>query len=300
MRRGTPPTLADNSGALTIRIITSTPVDQMTWSVPANAGAGVTSPGALAADETYLVTVSGTVAAGGGVLADAECSTTPADPVWRRNRVADPAYPGAERLDVLVDKQATTLTAVTDSNGSSCDVDQPRLSHRPAAIGHATDQPARRRPDPAGQHGCPDGDRHPRGAADRARDGGTGHQIAGRCQSARIYLAGSQLRITAVGTYTFGPGTKADAECTSPTAKPNWTNVKGGPVDGSGNTLGDVTVAGHSRQWQAAGGKSCDAATHTYTLTYTPSTTGPLSFGVADTSFSDNAGTMAITVVPVG
>ena len=103
-----PTTLADNSGALTIRVISSAPSTTMTWSVPANAGAGVTSPGALAANETYVVTVSGTVAAGSGVVVDAECSTTPTDPVWSRDRVADPAYPGAERLDVLVDKQATT------------------------------------------------------------------------------------------------------------------------------------------------------------------------------------------------
>jgi hypothetical protein len=295
-----PTTLADNSGALTIRVISSTPVDQMTWSVPATAGAGVTSPGALAADETYLVTVSGTVAAGGGVLADAECSTTPTDPVWRRNRVADPAYPGAERLDVLVDKQASTMSAVTDPTGSSCDVANHvyRSVLRPWST-----RPINLRVDdltPQDNTGALTVTVtrvvQPTGPETIALD----TKVPAGARSARIYLAGSPLRITAVGTYTSGPGTKADPECTSPTAKPNWTNVKGGPVDGSGNTLGDVTVAGHSREWQASGGKSCDPATHTYTLTYTPSTTGPLSFGVADTLFSDNAGTMALTVVPVG
>ena len=180
-----PTTLTDNSGALTIRVIRSTPVDQMTWSVPGNAGAGVTSPGALAANETYIVTVTGTVAVGGGVATDAECSTTPTDPVWRRDRVADPAYPGAERLDVLVDKQATTFDRGDRQRRLVVRRRRPRLSHRAQAAGHATDQPARRRPDPAGQHGCADGDGHPRRAADRGRDGDGRLQVGRRCPARR-------------------------------------------------------------------------------------------------------------------
>ena len=36
----------------------------------------------------------------------------------------------------------------------------------------------------------------------------------------------------------------------------------------------------------------CDAATHTYYLTYTPRETGPLTLGVADLDLADNLGTV--------
>ena len=288
-----PTTLADNSGALTIRVIKSSPVDQMTWSVPANAGAGVTSPGALAAGETYVVTVSGTVATGGGVLADAECSTTPGDPVWRRDRTADPAYPGAERLDVLVDKQATAFSAVTDSDGSSCDVTNHayRTVLKPSStrpINLRVDDPtpldntgaltvtATRVVQPTGPETVALNTTVPAGA-----------------QTARTYLSGRVLRVTATGTYTVAPGVTADAECTRTTTDPIWSSTRA-------NVDGDVTVGGSNPVFRGPGSAACDATNHAYTLTYTPSTTGPLSFGLADTVFSDNAGTVTLTVTPVG
>jgi hypothetical protein len=46
-------------------------------------------------------------------------------------------------------------------------------------------------------------------------------------------------------------------------------------------------------------GTTCDT-NHAYSLTYTPTTTGPLSFGLVDTQFSDNSGAVSITVTPVG
>ncbi len=42
-----PTTLADNSGALAVRLIALVPREQMTWQLPASGAAGVTSPGAL-------------------------------------------------------------------------------------------------------------------------------------------------------------------------------------------------------------------------------------------------------------
>ena len=60
-----PTTLADNSGALSIRVLAVVPRDEMAVAVPATAAAGVTTPGALETGGTYAVTVSGTVDAGG-------------------------------------------------------------------------------------------------------------------------------------------------------------------------------------------------------------------------------------------
>jgi hypothetical protein len=294
-----PTTLTDNSGALTIRVIKSAPVDQMTWSVPASAGAGVTSPGALAKGQTYIVTVTGTFAAGGGVLADGECSTTPADPVWRRTRDTDPALPGAERLHVLVDKQAAAFTAVTDLNTTTCDTNH---VYR-AVLTPSKTRPINLRVDdltPLDNTGALTVTAtrfvQPTGAEAVAVDSKT----ATGAQTGRLYQAGRALRITAVGSYTFAAGKKADAECTSTTATPVWHNPRNGGVDRSGNSLRDVTVAGLSRDWKAPRSATCDGTHHTYTLTYTPSITGPLAFGVADTSFRDNAGKVSVTVVPIG
>jgi hypothetical protein len=127
-----------------------------------------------------------------------------------------------------------------------------------------------------------------------------GSTSAAGAQTARIYKGGMTVHLSVVGSYTFAPGKLADAECTSTTSTPTWHNPQAGGVDASGNSLRDVTVGGRSRAWTAAGGGECDAAHHTYTLNYTPATTGPLPFGIADTTFSDNAGTVSVTVVPVG
>jgi hypothetical protein len=286
-----PTTLADNSGALSIRIIKSSPVDQMAWSVPANAGAGVTSPGALSAGASYVVTVTGTVDAGGGVLADAECSTTPADPVWRRDRSADPASPGAEALDVLVDKRPLAFSARTDSDGSTCDVANHvyRTVLKPTSTRPINLRVGDSTPLDNGRALAVSVTRvvQPTAPETFALD----TTWASGAQTAGIYLAGHALQLKVVGAYTLGADTTADAECTSTTVDPTWRTTRTG-VDG------DVTVGGAATyDWLNAGARTC-AANHTYTLTYTPPVTGPLTFGVADTLFSDNRGTVAITVTP--
>ena len=107
-----PTTLTDNSGALTIRVHRRRAAGRDDLAVPATAAAGVTSPGALEAGGTYLLTVVGTVDAGGGVVSDAECSTSPADPVWRRDRsVRRRPTRAADHLDVLVDRRRRDLHA---------------------------------------------------------------------------------------------------------------------------------------------------------------------------------------------
>jgi hypothetical protein len=60
-----------------------------------------------------------------------------------------------------------------------------------------------------------------------------------------------------------------------------------------------VTIDGRTRTWVLSGG-SCDTATHTYSILYSPSNTGPVRLGVADASLADNHGTLTVTVEPVG
>lgn len=292
-----PTPLSDNSGALSIRVIRSAPVDDMTWSVPATAGAGVTSPGALAAGETYVVTVSGAVNAGAGVTADAECSATSADPVWRRDRSFDPANPAADRLNVLVDKQDMTFEAVTN-DGTGCNPGDHtyRLVLKPTStrtINLRVDDPARtddggaltvhvvRVVQPTGPETV---------ALNTAATTGA--------VSARTYLARKPLRLTATGTYTYAPGFSADAECTATTG--TWSRSRSGMPGGSASgDAGDVTVNGSLQSWTSVPGGSCDPANHSYTLLVTPSKTGQLTFGVADLNLADNVGTVVLTVEPV-
>jgi hypothetical protein len=291
-----PTTLADNAGALTIRIVRSSPVESMTVTVPATAGAGVTSSGALAAGETYLMTVTGTVSAGAGVTADAVCSSTPADPTWRRDRVADPAAPGVERLDLRLDKAAVALDAVTDLDGSRCD----SVNHTyRAVLKPRTTRPVNLRVD------------------DPVRTDDTGaltvtftHVVApvgpetlaldtaatSDPKTARTYLAGKPLKVTVTGTYTYATGTTSDAKCSITTTDPTWRSSR--LLDPSGGQLADVTVDGRVPSWRTTSGASCDPATHTYTATYTPSVTGALALGVADAIRSDNVGALSVTVEP--
>jgi hypothetical protein len=290
-----PTTLADNSGALTIRIIKSAPVDSMTWTVPGTAGAGVTSPGALLSGETYVVTVTGTVETGSGVATDAECSRTPMDPSWQHDRAVNPTYPSAERLDALIDHRSATFSAGTNGNSSSCDV----INHAYRTVVKPQEtRPINVRvddPTPADNVGALTVTAtrvvQPTGSETVALD----TTLATGAQSARTYLSGRALTITATGTYAYDSATTADAECSITTT----------PVDATwrtsrANVLGDVTVGGISPTWHGPGGTACDASTHAYSLTYTPSTTGPLSFGLADTVFTDNSGSVSITVTPVG
>ncbi|MDQ1626259.1 MAG: hypothetical protein QOI54_3 [Actinomycetota bacterium] len=292
-----PTPLSDNSGALSIRILRSAPVEDVTFAVPAGAAAGVTSPGALSAGQTYLVTVSGTVDAGAGVTADAECSSTPSDPVWRRERAADPAYPGVERLDVLLDKSAVAFDPVTDADGSRCDASN--HSYR-FTLTPRTTRPVNLRVDDlyrgddAGAFTAritrvvqPSGPETVTVSSTAAADATT----------ARTYLAGKPVKLTATGTYTYAAGTTSDARCSATTADPTWRSNR--LLDAGGNQLGDATVNGRVPSWRTASGAACDSTTHTYTYTYTPTVTGPLSLGVADLTRGDNAGSLTVTVEPV-
>ena len=294
-----PTTLTDNSGALTVRVIALVPRDELTWQLPATAAAGVTSPGALEAGGTYLLTVSGTVGAGGGVTSDAECSTSPADPVWRRDRSVDVTDPSSDNLDVLVHGDDRTFRPVTDPDGDGCDADG--HTYRLTVTAGSTRALNLRVDDPAWGDDT--------GAltvtAVRVRPAVDTETVAvdpaaPALTTTRSYLAGQQLRITATGTYTYAAGVTADAECSATTADPVWRSTRSALLV-DGRYLGDLTVNGSAPDWRTATGtSSCDPATHSYQLLYTPAQTGPLTLGLADLDLADNLGTLTVTIGPAG
>ena len=292
-----PTVLSDNTGALTIRVLSAEARDPLAWGVPAAAPTGVTSPGALAAGSTYVVTVTGTVEAGNGITADAECSTSTTDPGWRRVRSVLPADPYADHLDVLVDRRSETFRPVTDPDGDGCD-----------ATGHAyrlvvsptTTRTINLRVDDP----LPSDDTGSLSVSVVRVPPVVGTETIGvntaqaAVTTARTYLAGQPLRITATGSWTFAPNVSADAECSSTVADPVWRTTRSTMVVG-GRYLGDVSLDGWLPEWlPAAGGVGCDPTTHAYVVTYTPTQTGPISLGVADLDLTDNAGTVILTISP--
>ena len=289
-----PTTLTDNAGELTVRIIAVVPRAEMDWDVPATAAAGVSSPGALEAGATYLVTVTGTVDAGNGVTADAECSATTADPVWRRSRSVIADLASADHLDVLLNRRGIAFTPVTDPDGDRCDSTGHayRYELRPsttATVNLRVDDPEWA--DDAGALSVHVARVDPAVGTETV----VVDTAAENVPSTRNYLRGQALLLTATGTYTPQAGVTADAECSATTADPVWRTGSG--AWSSNRYLGDVTVNG-SGSWTGSGGTACDATTHTYVWTYTPSVSGPLTLGVADPDRTDNVGTVTVTIAP--
>jgi hypothetical protein len=291
-----PTTLSDNAGALSVRVIALTPQAGMDWQVAATAGAGVTSPGALEGGRTYLMTVTGMVNAGNGVTADAECSSTTTDPVWRRDRSLDPADPTADHLDLLLDREDVTFTPVTDPDGDGCDTTG--HTYRRVITPSSTDAVNLRVDDPAW------GDDY--GAlqvhVERVDPVVGTETVSLDTRSAgavttRNYLAGQRLRLTATGTWTPAAGVTADAECSTTTADPTWRTSRA-ELYAEGRYLGDVTLNGTSGDWVTASTARCDTAMHAYSWTVTPGTTGPLTIDVADVDRADNLGVLTVTISP--
>ena len=259
-------------------MIALVPRDQMSWQLPATAAAGVTSPGALEAGGTYLLTVSGRSRPAAGSPRTPSARRSLADPVWRRDRSVDVTDPSADNLDVLVDGDDRTFRPVTDPDGDGCDADG--HTYRLTVTAGSTRAVNLRVDDPAWGDDT--------GAltvtAVRVRPAVDTETVAvdtaaPAVATTRNYLAGQQLRITATGTYTYAAGVTADAECSATTADPVWRSTRSTLLV-DGHYLGDLTVNGSPPDWRTATGtSSCDPATHSYQLLYTPAQTGPLTLG---------------------
>ena len=294
-----PTTLADNDGALTVRIVSAAPRATMDWQLPATAAAGVTSPGGLAAGARYIVTVTGTVNAGGGVTSDAECSITTSDPVWRWDRSVLSSSPGSDHLDVLIDRTDVTFTPVSDPAASICDATSHSYRYEFTA---AESRPINLRiDDPT----WTDNDGSLSVHVERV-DPVVGtetvpvNSAAADVATTRKYLAGQALRLTATGTYTYASGVTADAECSALSSSPTvWESAPSRMVVG-GKAMGDLTVDTRLPDWVPSAGGACDSATHAYSWLYTPTRSGPLTLGVADADRTNNVGTVTVTISPAG
>jgi hypothetical protein len=290
-----PWTRSDNSGSLSIRVIKSAPADVLAWEVRANVATGITSPGALVAGQTYRATITGVVDAGGGVTSDAECSATVDDPVWLRQR----AVLDGDDFDVLVDRADLRWEPVSQPDPDvACD----SVDHGYTTLLHPTEtRPVNIRV----------GDAYSRDNTGSLQvrveriipvEGSETVEVdssnpAG-ATTTRVYPAGLAVTLRVQGTYEIAPGITADAECSTTTADPFWRSSRTDLTTSTGQALGDLLVGGQLLDWQTASGSRCDSTDHSYLLQWTPQTTGPIAFAVADEQHADNAGNLTVTVEP--
>jgi hypothetical protein len=278
----------DNAGNLNVRITDLGVRNRMSWRVPANAAAGVTSPGSLQAGVEYDVVVAGTWRAGGGVRADAECSATSGDSTWRRERDGD--------HDVLLDRDGVRFEPVVN-DGGDCNIENHayRYTFTPGET-----RPVNLRVDDFGGYGnnrgalrvrvAPHVEAEPEpaepGSIEREEitvDSASSTPV----RTQQSYPAGTRLRLSVTGTYNYRGWVNADAECADYYWSTGWGNHLGG--------RGDLAINGQSGTWRPNDGSGdCDSR-NGYWREWPVDETGPLSFAIAE-SHTENRGSLTVTV----
>jgi hypothetical protein len=112
--------------------------------------------------------------------------------------------------------------------------------------------------------------------------------------------AGLTYRLTVTGVYHYRPAgaAGADAECSRSSADPVWRSLAPGDTSiWTGNR--DLVVDGNRSVWRATTGRGCNTATHTYTMTFVPTATAPLTFAIGDPTHGDDSGVLTVTVARV-
>jgi hypothetical protein len=299
LRLWDPTTHADNSGALKVRVIRYVRRADMRWTVPASVPTGMTSPGALEVGVAYVATISGTYSSGGGTSADAECSAN-AGTGWRRER-ADGTGRDRDHLDAMLEQKNVDADPLVHTPGTDrCDVTTHTYRHV------FTAQETRPLNVRVFDHTYKDnsGGLSVRLTKVTQATGAETVAVDTRAPatfSDRIYPAGQSLLVRVSGRYVPRPSFTADAECSRTTTDAIWRPWRGALRDGTGRWLGDMTVFGRFSAWKPVRPRrvkdACDPDSE-YVLTVTPSMSGPLVLSVVDDNYTDNSGTLKITVTP--
>ena len=290
----------------TTTVVAPPPVrDDQTWTVHANRPRGNDSPGSVQAGKSYLLTVRGVWSPGVGSRADAKCFLRGGTTRWSF------AGPGGDLGDALVNGRDIDLRPVTAAPYERrCDVTghaytavvTPRVTGvvnlRVLDTGYTDNKGSlsarlvRYKPGrdaPKVEELAP---QPPRGV-ETLRVPVTSAQGAATKQS---YDAGTKVLLRVSGTWTHGPGGQtADAECSLWPSDRQWRPVSELDPEGLGHL--DLTVNGKVLPWTPfnAPKQECDPR-HEYFLRATLSTTGPLRMAVRDDRWTDNAGTLTVTV----
>src|SRR5438094_3974433 len=112
-------------------------------------------------------------------------------------------------------------------------------------------------------------------------------------------LAGGVYTFTVSGTFAYGLGGQADAECTTLPPDSTWTRARFAAIDPNQDDL-DLYVNDHNVDWQPATAdpQRCDSRGHAYTLRETAGTTTSLTFRVYDdpTRYGTHKGALTVRI----
>ncbi len=271
-----------------------------TLRVDAVAGAATTA-GSFTAGETYLIEVSGTYqyAASPDAVADGECSRSPSDATWRRDRSVHRLDASGDHLDLFLDGVDPWAKADT---GYECDVATHlyRWEFTPTRTGRMTFQLW----DP-GTYADNSGGLDIRVIryADKAElvwtvpaASATGSSSPGALQAGETYVA------TVSGRYDAGNGIVADAECSSAAGTGTWqldrSVLAAQPTADHLDLLVDrKDVAG--RPVAPSDVPGCDPAGNSYRFVLKPTVTRPVNMRVYDPAAGDNSGGLTVRVAKV-
>jgi hypothetical protein len=253
--------------------------------VDSRSSSGTNSKVPMRPGEQLVIEASGTYVWGGG-RADAECSTSTSDPVYRYNRFESQA-PGTDLTDVMINNEYVAWAPKTiDAEGCSSDHTY-KITYAAPAAGLLNFRMADAvLADNTGVISVKiyRVDEIPLGTVTVKSDDPDGELTV-------PLIAGRTYRIRAKGQYVFwnaSDNNKADAECTTIDGV-NYLPDRYGSVLPS-EDIADLYVNGGKVTWKPATGTgSCDP-NHDYDFEFTPLSSGPGNLRIFDTVHWDNTG----------
>ncbi|MEP6760418.1 MAG: hypothetical protein ABJA93_03535 [Sporichthyaceae bacterium] len=264
---------------------------------------GVTTIGGLVEGQPYQIEATGTYHynINAYAKADAECSRTPSDSSWIRDRSVHPLAPTSDHLDLYVD--GVDLHGVADGGTvGDCDTTNHvyRSMYTPARSGRVTFalwDPSTRS-DNSGSLSI----RVIKSAPADVLTWEVRANIAGGITSPGALVAGETYTATITGVVDTGAGVTSDTECSATADDPVWRRQR---AVLNGDDF-DVLVDRVDVRWEPVSqpdpAEACDSVNHSYTTVLHPTETRPVNIRVGDTQAGDNTGSLQVRVervVPV-
>ena len=112
--------------------------------------------------------------------------------------------------------------------------------------------------------------------------------------------AGRRYELVSKGTYDYGVGMQADAECSRWPSDQRWRRVSAWESDSRSGHL-DLMVGGAAQLWypERSDSNGCDTQTHTYRLVFVAGADAPLRLKINDDNYGDNSGGLSVVVRPL-
>lgn len=114
--------------------------------------------------------------------------------------------------------------------------------------------------------------------------------------------AGLRYRLIVSGAYRYrlARADVADAECSTSSTDPVWRPLTPGETSSS-TGYRDLVVNSTMSGWRATvrDAHGCNSTTHTYSMSFVPATSAPLTLAINDSNRSDDSGALTVTVIRI-